>query len=28
GTYWGNKGFGKLSWAVVAKDVIMADVAY
>ncbi len=21
GTYWGNKGFGKLSWAVVAKDV-------
>ncbi len=19
GTYWGNKGFGKLSWAVVAK---------
>ncbi|MFA9957433.1 C1 family peptidase [Xanthomonas euvesicatoria] len=28
GTAWGNKGFGKLSWSVVAKDVIGADVVY
>ncbi|RBK58966.1 C1 family peptidase, partial [Xanthomonas oryzae] len=28
GTYWGNKGFGKLSWAVVAKDVFSAHVVY
>lgn len=28
GTEWGNKGFGKLSWSVVAKDVIGADVVH
>lgn len=28
GTEWGNKGFGKLSWSVVAKDVIAADVVH
>ncbi|AVQ07661.1 TPA: C1 family peptidase [Xanthomonas vasicola pv. zeae] len=28
GTEWGNKGFAKLSWSVVAKDVIGADVVY
>ncbi|QBG90204.1 diffusible signal factor-reguated C1 family cysteine protease [Xanthomonas oryzae] len=28
GTNWGNKGFGKLSWSVVAKDVIVADVVH
>ncbi|USI99805.1 C1 family peptidase [Xanthomonas prunicola] len=28
GTEWGNKGFGKLSWSVVAKDVIVADVVH
>ena len=28
GTIWGDKGFGKLSWAVVAKDVIGADVVH
>lgn len=28
GTEWGYKGFGKLSWSKVAKDVIVADVAY
>ncbi|MCC8536301.1 C1 family peptidase [Xanthomonas axonopodis pv. poinsettiicola] len=28
GTEWGNKGFGKLAWSVVAKDVTGADVVH
>ncbi|WP_426683700.1 C1 family peptidase [Xanthomonas translucens pv. undulosa] len=28
GTGWGDKGFGKIAWSVVAKDVMVAAVTY
>ena len=28
GTEWGNKGYGKLAWSVVAKDVVVALVVH
>ncbi|WP_045727937.1 MULTISPECIES: C1 family peptidase [unclassified Xanthomonas] len=28
GTDWGKKGFGRLAWSVVAKDVLQAAIAY